>query len=80
MTNPEIIAAVERWQADPRLHSLTCRDHNLIHAPLVPVEKAGSVILECPSCGYCELNIPEAVFVWDGNLAGFITGGPHANP
>ncbi len=50
MTNAEIIAAVERWQTDPRLHPVTCGQYSQKHAPLKPVEKGGEVILECPNC------------------------------
>ena len=72
MTNSEIIAAVERWQADTRVHSLTCQNHNQSDALLKPVEKSGQVMLVCPDCGYCQLSIPDAVLQWDGNLSGFL--------
>jgi hypothetical protein len=72
MTNSEIIAAVARWQADPRLYPLTCRTHNHGHELLQPVEKAGQVVLECPNCEYCQPTIPDAVLEWDGNLAWFL--------
>ncbi len=76
MTNSEIIAAVERWQTDSRLHPLTCRTCSQLHEPLKPVEKAGQVILECPCCAQCELNIPEVVLDWDGNLSWLILRNP----
>ena len=69
MTNSEILAAVERWQTDPRLHPLTCCTSNVIHAPLKPIEKAGQVILECPNCGHCEVQIPDVVLQWNGDLS-----------
>ena len=68
MTNSEIIAAVERWQTDPRLHPLTCRNSKA-HAPLKPIEKAGQIILECPNCESCEVSIPDVVLQWNGDLS-----------
>ncbi len=73
MTNSEIIAAVERWQTDTRLHPLTCRTCGEVHHErLKPIEKAGHVLLECPYCERCEVNIPDVVLEWDGDLHCFI--------
>jgi hypothetical protein len=72
MTNPEIIAAIERWQTDPRLHPLTCCASDEIHTPLKPVEKGGDIILVCPDCGHRQFQIPAAVFEWNGDLSCFL--------
>jgi hypothetical protein len=69
MTNSEIIAAVERWQTDPRLYPLTCRTSNDVHAALKPIEKGGQILLECPICGCCEAEIPDVVLEWNGDLS-----------
>jgi len=69
MTNQEIIAAVERWQTDPRLYPLTCCSSSQVHAPLRAVEKGGQILLECPNCEYCQASIPDVVLQWDGNLS-----------
>lgn len=69
MTNPEIIAAVERWQTDSRLHPLTCCNGSQCHAPLKPIEKAGQIMLECPDCEYCQATIPDVVLEWNGELS-----------
>ena len=68
MTNTEIIAAVERWQNDPRLHPLTCCN-STVHAPLKPIEKSGHIMLECPNCEYCQDSIPDVVLQWNGDLS-----------
>jgi hypothetical protein len=72
MTNQEIIAAVERWQTDPRVHPLTCCNSSQAHGPLKAIEKGGQIVLECPRCEYCQASIPDAVLQWDGNLSGFL--------
>ena len=69
MTNPEIIAAVERWQTDPRLYPMICRTSAMIHAPLQPIERAGQIQLVCPDCGHCENQIPNVVLEWNGELS-----------
>jgi hypothetical protein len=72
MTNPEIIAAIERWQTDPRVYPLTCCTSREVHTPLKPIERAGQIILVCPDCGHRELQIPEAILEWTGDLSGFL--------
>ena len=72
MTNPEIIAAVERWQTDPRLYPLTCCASDQIHTPLKAIERAGHIILVCPDCGHRVHQVPEAVLEWNGDLSGFL--------
>ena len=69
MTNPEIIAAVERWQTDPRLCPLTCRASGDVHGPLQPIEKDGHIMLVCPNCGCSEDEIPDVVLKWNGDLS-----------
>ena len=71
MTNPEIIAAIERWQSDSRLYPLTCCTSPVAHTPLQPVERAGQIILVCPDCGH-RTRVPEDVFEWKGDLSGFL--------
>ena len=72
MTNPEIIAAIERWQTDPRLYPLTCCTSAVTHTPLQPIEKAGQIILVCPDCGHRKHDIPEDVLEWNGDLSCFL--------
>jgi hypothetical protein len=69
VTNPEIIAAVERWQTDSRLYPLTCRIDGQVHAPLQPIERGGQIILVCPDCGHREAQIPDVVLEWNGDLS-----------
>ena len=69
MTNQQIIAAVERWQTDPRLYPLTCCASPEMHAPLRPIERDGQIILACPNCEYSQKSIPEVVLEWNGDLS-----------
>ena len=81
MTNEQIIAAVNRWQSDPRLHPLTCWVGSK-HRNLVPAEIKGKVILRCPDCDYWQEHIPEVVLRPTGqtaDLIGFFKG-PRVGP
>ena len=69
MTNEEIIAAVNRWQADPRLRPMTCGNSREGHLPLKPIERAGRVILVCSNCEYSQVFIPDVVLQWNGRRA-----------
>ena len=60
MTNAEIIANVQRWQATPYVHPLTCGGEHC-RGDLEAVEQEGKVVLRCPSCGYVQRWIPEVV-------------------
>jgi hypothetical protein len=60
MTNAEIIAAVDKWQRDPRLHPLTCKLDST-HQKLDAREVDGKVILTCPDCAYRQTYIPWIV-------------------
>ena len=60
MNNLEIIAKVEEWQDNPKLHSLTC-GNNSSHAPLVAFEMADKVRLKCIDCDYIQDYIPLIV-------------------
>jgi hypothetical protein len=59
-TNAQIIAAVEKWQSDPRLESLMCKV-NSEHGKLDAREVDGKVILACPECGFRQTYIPWIV-------------------
>ncbi len=74
MTNAEIIAAVNRWQTDARLHPLTCCVGDK-HRHLTPVEVEGKVILACPDCEYRQDYVPEVVLRYAAqatDLTGFV--------
>lgn len=60
MTNEEKISAVTRWQTAGYVHPLTC-GVNSGHENLRAVERDGRVILECPTCGYVQEDIPAVV-------------------
>lgn len=51
MTNQERMDVVNSYQDNPFVHPLTC-GNNSSHDNLVPVEKSGEVILQCPNCIY----------------------------
>lgn len=59
-TNEDIIRIVTKWQDAGFVHELTCRVDSL-HAALVPIEKGGKVVLECPTCGAAQEEIPAVV-------------------
>ena len=59
-TNAQIVAAVDKWQADPTLQPLTCKTDS-DHGKLEPREIDGKVILACPTCGYRQTYIPWIV-------------------
>lgn len=59
-TNEDIIRIVKKWQSAGFVHELTCRLDN-DHAPLVPIERDGKVILGCPTCGTAQSDIPDFV-------------------
>ncbi len=61
MRNKDILKAIELWQKNEGLHSLTC-EYNSDHKPLIGVEKAGHIFLYCEDCTYCQEKIPEVVF------------------
>jgi hypothetical protein len=56
-TNAEIIASVEKWQANGRVHPLTCA-RDKCGADLRPEEQEGKVVLVCPTCDYVQRWIP----------------------
>ena len=60
MTNEQIIEAVSDWQANDMLHDLTCGNDS-DHAPLIPKEENGKVILVCSDCDYKQEHILEVV-------------------
>lgn len=60
MTNAEIIAAVERWQAAGIVHPLTCGTASC-RMDLQATERDGKVALTCPACDYVQDWIPECV-------------------
>ena len=60
MTNAQIIAAVDKWQRDPRLHPLACKIDGT-HQKLEAREVEGKVILACPDCGFRQTYIPWIV-------------------
>jgi Zn ribbon nucleic-acid-binding protein len=55
-----IIVAVQTWQADPSVETLTC-GYDSRHQPLYAVEVGDRVMLFCPDCGYEQAEIPEEV-------------------
>jgi len=57
--NPDIMAAVKRWQANPA-QRLNCR-RIVSHRALEPVVEEGRVVLRCPDCDYRQDWIPQAV-------------------
>ena len=57
--NPEIMAAVKRWQANPA-QRLNCR-RVISHQALEPVDENGRVVLRCLDCDYRQDWIPQAV-------------------
>ena len=61
MTNQEMIAAVERWQADHSVNPLTCRGNGHTHPPLTAREKDGQVILTCRGCTYRQTLTPTLI-------------------
>jgi hypothetical protein len=65
MTNVEKIAAVNRWQAEPLVHSLTCGNDSC-HMVLRPTEVNGRVILVCPDCEYQQSFVPDEVLTFAG--------------
>ena len=60
MTADEIIRRIQRWQADPRVHPLTCGNDSS-HARLVPVKEGDAVLLRCQDCDYRQAAIPADV-------------------
>jgi len=59
-TNQDVIRIVKKWQAAGIVHELTCRIDSR-HAPLMPIESLGKVVLACPTCGTAQEHIPEFV-------------------
>lgn len=59
-SNADIIRVVTKWQESGYFHELTCRVDSR-HAALVAVERHGKVVLDCPTCGAVQDEIPEAV-------------------
>ncbi len=58
MTNAEIIAKVQAWQAAGFVHELTCGVDSR-HEALVPKEIDGKVVLVCLTCDYVQKHISE---------------------
>lgn len=65
MSNAEMIAAVNRWQAERLVHPLICRAGDC-PGKLVPVERLNRVVLLCPDCGLRQSFIPEVVLLFAG--------------
>lgn len=59
-SNADIIRIVTKWQGFGFVHELTCRVDSR-HAALVAIERHGKVVLDCPTCGATQDEIPEAV-------------------
>lgn len=59
-TNADIIRIVSKYQNIGLVHELTCTVDSR-HAALEPVERDGKVVLECPTCGTTQEDIPEFV-------------------
>ncbi len=57
----DVMAAVRAWQADSRVHPLTCGVDSQGHALLEPEIRDGSVILRCPTCGFVQTYLPDVV-------------------
>lgn len=55
--NQEQIDLINYYQAAGIGHPLTCGNQSK-HALLQPIEKAGSLYLVCPTCGYTQTHIP----------------------
>lgn len=56
------IAAIRRWQSNPKVHPLTCGKDGS-HALLRPsLESEGQIVLLCPDCDYRQVQIPRAIF------------------
>ncbi len=68
MTTAQIIAAVDKWQADPKLVPLTCKTDST-HGKLDAREVDGKAVLACSTCGYRQTYIPWIVMNADGNPA-----------
>ncbi len=56
----KIIAKIEEWQRNPRVHELTCGNYSS-HAPLRPKVKGDRVVLVCSDCDYVQPHIPDIV-------------------
>ena len=59
-SNEDIIRIVTKYQNFGMVHELTCASDSR-HAALEPVERAGKVILVCPTCGAVQEEIPAFV-------------------
>ena len=55
--NSAIIEYVNKIQNSGIVHPLTCGNDST-HAPLIPIERDGSVILICKDCDYEQTQIP----------------------
>lgn len=77
MTNAQIIAAVYRWQSDPRLVPLICCVGSK-HRNLQPIQVEGQVILVCPDCDFRQDYVPDVVLKaatgQTADLSGFFRG------
>lgn len=67
MSNEEIIKRVNAWQDAGFVHPLTCIGSSK-HPNLIPIEKDGRVILQCPKCKRVQLNIPPSIIECDPEL------------
>ena len=65
MSNAEMIAAINRWQNERLVHPLTCMTDSC-RGKLIPVERMGSIVLSCPSCGCRQSFIPDVVLTFTG--------------
>lgn len=55
-----VIDRVNEWQANGRVHPLTCGNDSG-HAPLVPLDDGDDVVLVCRDCDYRQKDIPDIV-------------------
>lgn len=67
MSNEEIIKRINAWQNAGFVHPLTCRWSSK-HPNLIPIERNGKVILECPQCKREQLSIPPSIIDCDPEL------------
>jgi len=58
----EQITAIRRWQANPRVHPLTCGNDSSHGRLRASVESEGQMVLLCPDCDYRQVEIPTIVF------------------
>lgn len=67
-----IKASIERWQANPALHPLTCAvdsNHEVLKPVVEPTNDGEYLVLVCPTCGFRQYYIPR-VFTNEVNGGG----------